>query len=214
MVELFVVGIFLSWSSCALFCEPLLLPYFAATRKGWKEGLTAVLVFSGSRLAVICLLGGLMGAVGTPVVDVLRRHSNLFYYCAGSLVAVAGLAIVLGREIGHGLCARLHSVFAQDRSKGPALLGAADGMVPCLPFVGALALIAAQGGGFVHGAALGIAFGLGKSLSPVLLGGVLASWLPERLISNLAGLRLARRLGGATLFLAGLNIVAARAFGA
>jgi hypothetical protein len=73
-------------------------------------------------------------------------------------------------------------------------------------------LIAAEAQSLTRGLVLGLAFGLGKSASPVIALGVVVSVLPERLITGLRGRALFARIGGALLFLAGLNLIVARMF--
>jgi sulfite exporter TauE/SafE len=101
---------------------------------------------------------------------------------------------------------------AKNTLKGAALLGAAIGSLPCFLFLGILALIAAHAGGLLSGMALGLAFGLGKTLSPVVALGVVAGALPERIIKSESGRVLFQRLAGAVLLLMGINVIAAQAF--
>ncbi|GAG71639.1 unnamed protein product, partial [marine sediment metagenome] len=34
-VDVFIMGVATSWGACLFFCAPILIPYIAATQKGW-----------------------------------------------------------------------------------------------------------------------------------------------------------------------------------
>ena len=183
------------------------------TRRGWRRGLTAVLAFAAARLAVICVLGGVAGAAGAALAAAFQRYGDVLHYGGAGFICLLGLVLAMGRQPMPRFCGGLQKLCARDTLKVPLLLGAAVGLLPCWFFVAALGLIALEAQGLWHGMALGLAFGLGKTLSPVLALAVAASVLPERVVRTVAGRALFQRLGGAVLFLLGLNLIAARVFG-
>jgi sulfite exporter TauE/SafE len=211
-IELFVIGVLFSFGPCGFLCEPVILPYLAAARTSWQGGLRAVLAFSAARLAAICVLGAAAGMAGRTATELLRRHGNVLFYGSGALACLLGILIAMGRQPRWAPCAALQRFCAKNTLKGAALLGAAIGSLPCFLFLGILALIAAHAGGLLSGMALGLAFGLGKTLSPVVALGVVAGALPERIIKSESGRVLFQRLAGAVLLLMGINVIAAQAF--
>ncbi|MFH0965023.1 MAG: sulfite exporter TauE/SafE family protein [Planctomycetota bacterium] len=211
-IELFLLGIVFSFGPCALSCDPMLLPFVATACRGWKEGLAAVAVFSATRLAVIVLLAGAVAAAGRIATQLLSNHSHVFFYGAGVVACVLGIITMAGRSPGRSLCARLQSAFARDRLKAPALLGVALGFLPCAPFVGVLALIAGRADGLAGGMLLGLAFALGKTVSPIVPLAVLVGVVPQRFLKGERAQLLFERLGGAALALLGVNLIALTAF--
>ena len=146
--------------------------------------------------------------MGEGAAGALRRHQAVFFYGAGGLLCAFGVVVSMGRNTGWAWCDRLHGLCARDKIAAPAVMGAAIGLLPCLPFLGVLVLIAAEARGWHEGVFLGLAFGLGKTISPILPLGLLAGALPERLIKGKSGLSLFRRLGGAVLAIAGVHLIA------
>lgn len=209
-IELFIIGITVSSGLCFAFCGPVILPYIAATRSGWKEGLKATLIFLFSRLVAYCLLGLLAGLLGRLLIAWLRQFEYLIFLIGGILILIIGLMIIFGKESHPLLCQFLSRQVVDNNIKGPMLLGLIVGILPCLPILGVLAYIALKSQNLWQGAFYGFAFGMGKFISPLIPLGVLASALPKGLIKNQRIYIFFSRLCGFILFLVGLNLVISR----
>lgn len=205
-IELFIIGITVSFGSCLAFCSPMILPYIAATRRGWKEGLVAILTFSFTRLITYCLLGLLAGLFGRLLTERLHQFDYLIFLGGGLFITLLGLLIILGKEPHHHLCQVLRRHAVDSSVNGPIMLGLFVGILPCLPLLGVLAYIALRTQNLWQGAFYGLAFGMGKFISPLIPLGVLASALPERLIKNHRIYGLFSRLCGVILFLIGIGL--------
>lgn len=209
-IELFIIGITVSFGPCLAFCSPVILPYIAATRRGWREGLVAILTFSFTRLVAYCLLGLLAGLFGRLLSEWFHQFGYLIFFIGGLFISLLGLLIVFGRDYRHHLCQVLRSYAVDNKIKGPLMLGITIGILPCLPLLGVLAYIALRTENPWQGAFYGLAFGVGKFISPLIPLGVLASALPAGLIKNQRIYGFFSRLCGVILFLIGVNLIVAK----
>jgi len=57
-LKLLAAGIGMGWGPCLALSGPILLPYIAATKGGWREGLRTSAAFSLGRLLALAILGG------------------------------------------------------------------------------------------------------------------------------------------------------------
>lgn len=209
-VELFIIGVAASFGPCLLFCSPVILPYIAATKRGWKEGLVAILAFSFARLVAYCLLGLLAGLFGGLLTRWLHQFDYLIFLGGGIFILLLGLLIISGKEYHHHLCQVLRRYTVDSSIKGSIMLGLVVGILPCLPFLGVLAFIALKTQNLWQGAFYGLAFGIGKLISPLIPFGVLASVLPAGLIKNYRIYSFFSRLCGFILFLIGVNLIVSK----
>ncbi|HAW49829.1 TPA: hypothetical protein DCX16_02620 [bacterium] len=205
--ELFIVGITVSFGPCMAFCSPLILPYIAGTRKNWKEGLSTILIFSFTRLFIYVFLGLLSGILGRFLIAWLNQYSTFLFLAGGLFICLVGLLIVFGQDYKSGLCSFLKSQFIDSRLRGPIILAFAVSLLPCLPIIGMLAYIALKAQNLWQGAIFGLAFGLGKFLSPLIPLGILASFVPSMLIKNMRIYNFFNRLCGVILSMLGMGLI-------
>jgi sulfite exporter TauE/SafE len=208
-IELFVIGITGSFGPCLAFCSPVILPYIAATRHSWREGLRTTLLFLFTRLVAYVLLGLLAGWSGRLLTVWLHQFDYLIFLGGGIFISFLGLLIIFGKEPGHRLCQTLRRQVVDNSIKGPILLGFTVGILPCLPLLGVLAYIALKTQNIWQGAFYGFAFGVGKFISPLVPFGVLASTLPAGLIKSHKVYLFFTRLCGFILSLIGINLLIA-----
>jgi len=209
-IELFLIGATVSIGPCLAFCSPVILPYIAATRRGWREGLKAMLAFSLARLAAYTALGLMAGLLGRWLIEAIAAFNRPIFALSGLFISALGAFIVAGQAPQGHLCRMRQALDGE--LKGPALLGLAIGFTPCLPAAAVLAYIALKAGGPLRGALYGLSFGLGKALSLLLPLGVLSSALPGMLIKSQRVYACFRGLCGALLLLIGLRLMASGLF--
>jgi sulfite exporter TauE/SafE len=165
-VDLFLTGVTLGFSSCSLFCIPILIPYIAGTTEGWRASVKATCIFSLSRLSAYVLLGLLAGASGDFLLRAIGGTAFGFYVwvLSGVFVAILGVFMVLGRELQAPLCRTFVKHTIEDSVKSMAFLGFIVGVTPCAPLFGILTYVAAT----VQDAALGafytFCFGVGAAI--------------------------------------------------
>ena len=113
-IELFIIGIIMSFGPCVAFCSPVILSYIAATRRGWKQGLGTVVLFYGGRLIVYCLLGFLAGISGRIIIGKLHQFDSLFFFIGGFFISLIGLLIIFGKQYNHYFCQVLQKHIVND----------------------------------------------------------------------------------------------------
>ena len=208
-LELFIAGLALGASRCALFCAPILLPYVAGTKKGFKQGLNTTLTFCFFRLLGYVLLGALAGIAGGVIVGFLGQYRQDIYLFGGSFLVVLGLFILIwDKEPRVYFCKILHKYFINRGFFSMALLGFVVGISPCGPLLGVLAYIALISENIFQGAFLGLSFGLGTALiTPLIILGVLASLLPKLIFKTPQIYKLFRRFCGILLIIFGFRLI-------
>ncbi len=208
--ELFILGITVSSGHCLLFCSPLILPYIAATKKGWGDGILAMLSFSLGHLVMSILWGGLAGLLGNLLVLRVHQFDHIVFLGGGLFISLVGILIILSEERLHPFCQVLKRGTIETRFKGPLILGLILGSLPCLSLSGVLACITLKAQGFYHGLFLGLAFGVGRVFSPLIFLGVLASGLPQGLIKSPKAKTLFGKACGLILLLVGVHLILSR----
>lgn len=191
-----LLGLSVGLTACTVSC----LPYMGTWVLGRAGGAGVALADAGAfvlgRVGGYAALGGAAGFAGAALAEGLEGIGGAVLG-AGAILA----ALLLLRPEARGNCA----VSRRPRLP-PALMGAALALVPCPPLASLVAAAAASGS-TGRGAALGLAFGLGAAVTPLLvvlpvLGGFAGSlrrqqpWLGRWL-----------RLGGAVV----LALIGARA---
>jgi sulfite exporter TauE/SafE len=94
------------------------------------------------------------------------------------------------------------------QTKDLALLGVLTGMMPCMPLAGVLSYISMVSTRFTHGIFLGLSFGIGVLISPLILMSILAGFIPRLGCFNpgSAGIIL-HRLCGTIIMVMGFHIL-------
>lgn len=182
-INLFLIGLTLSFGPCFFFCSPIILPYIAATKKGWRNGLNAILIFSLGRILAYLTLGILTAFVGSAIHDILAEKTELLLRIGGLLIFFIGLLIISG--IGsRGLCPSWCKELAGKGFSGTVLLGIIVGFLPCPPLLGVLTYIAVTSKDFLSGFFSSLSFGFGVLISPLLLLGPLAGLFSQLIARN------------------------------
>ncbi len=200
--ELFLLGAVMSFGPCTLHCSALMVPYIAATKSGWKSGLSAMLVFLSVRIAVYAFLGLLAGTAGRMISVRLHAHQDVLSAVGGSVIAAFGVMILIGLDPGSRLCRIIQGKLAgRGAGSGIIVMSIALSMVPCVSLIAVLSYIALQAPHATAGAFYGFSFGLGKLVSPLIPLGMAAGWLSHRL-------RPGKSLHGIVTIICGVLLVA------
>ncbi len=208
--QLFIIGV-AAFGPCSVHCAPVILPYIAATRRTWREGLKTVLIFLLARLVVYCFLGLLAGLFGGLITGWLHQFENYIFLVGGLFIVLVGILVIFGKELKSPFCVALKNRVADDNI-GPLILGLTMGIFPCFVVLGVLAYIALEAQSLWQGAFYGFAFGVGKFISPLILLGPLASTLSARFVKNHRIYWFFSRLCGFIIFLIGVNLIVFRLF--
>lgn len=205
-MKLLAAGIGMGWGPCLALCGPILLPYIAATKGGWRGGLRASSMFSLGRLLALTILGGLASVAFASVNRFFPPHRSGYLYLATALfITLMGVLIVLGR----GFKVPFHHTLREhvvDRGTASMLiLGFLIGISPCAPLVAILTYIAYTATNVLSGMIYGLSFAIGTVI-PVMILGPLTGFLPEKVLRSARSIRFFRTLCGLILILFGLQL--------
>lgn len=208
-VELFVLGATLGAGPCLAVCAPILIPFIASTGQNWRQGLKAAAVFSFFRALAYAALG-VVSVLCYALIESIVVPENRYYLSllAGFFVVAVGLLFILmKRDIHLPFFGSLADRLLRKSNQSMAVLGLLIGFSPCLPLIGALALVAAQATSVLDGAALGLTFGMGTFLSPLLVLAVLAGHVSERMSKSRRLFGTLRMVCGIVLVVSGLYLI-------
>lgn len=206
-LELFLLGFTTSFGPCLIFCGPIIFPYIASTKKGWKEGLFTIILFSLSRLIFYTFLGLVVGTVGIFAVDILHQQVKLLFILGGIFISFLGILIVFGKDPQYHLCQLISKKHLTSKYPDAILLGLVVSIFPCLPVLGVFSYVALESKNFFQGAIWGFSFGMGKLLSPLILFGALSGVIPEKLLRSPRAYNLFKLFCGLLLFLIGAQLI-------
>ena len=208
-VDVFITGITLSWGPCLSFCTPLLLPYIAATQKGWFSGLKATLAFSLARIASYALLSLFSALLGQSLLRTFYESNVrlVIYILASFFILLLGMIILIGKYPRPHICQFLSKQVGSESLKGMVLLGMFVGIMPCMPLLGVLTYIAFTSQNILEGVGLGLIFGLGTLISPLILFGPFASVISSLLFKKPLVYKIFNRICGLILIYLGMGMI-------
>ncbi len=184
----FTTGLIYGVTACTASCLPYVTSYIAGIGAGFRKGVSVTLIFSSGRILAYALIGGLIGlfsglfqlVVSEGAVSPFQMYSSLAF---GIVTMIIGAYIIFKTRKpcncnlpdGQGLVAQAKiGRFRFD--VGAFSLGLTRGLVICVPLV-ALLLYALPFANPVGIVAIAVLFGLGTTISPILLLGGVTGWL-------------------------------------
>ena len=202
------MGVALSWGPCFSFCGPITLPYIAATQKGWLKGLKLSLVFSLARVVSYVVLSLISVSIGQYVIARFYegQAKPITYIIVGAFISLLGIIILIGKTPYLHLCPPFKKV-GPGGLREMALLGVLVGFAPCLPLLGVLAYIAFHAYNFLQGFLLGLTFGAGTLISPLILCGCLAGGISSALLKKPLVYKIFSRICGLILMYFGIGMI-------
>lgn len=187
-LEAFAVGILYGLIFCTSSCLPYLASYIAGIGAGFRKGTMVTLIFNSGRLTAYALIGGtialLSSAFGFLLTETaltpIQQYSS---YAFGAVTILIGASIYLKSRKNQPCqsCDNPSVVSSRWRrwggfDSGAYVLGLSRGLVLCPP----LMLLLIYSVPFVSplgSLAVAVLFGLGTTLSPILLLGGVTGWL-------------------------------------
>ncbi|MFH1953218.1 MAG: sulfite exporter TauE/SafE family protein [Pseudomonadota bacterium] len=172
IIGLFLLGLLYGATICSISCLPYLGPYLLSTGKGFKDGIFSTFTFLTGKLVVYATLGGCAAFLG----NVWMFHEEMpVGYIMGIVLIIVGLFLPFVAGGGCHKKARL-----MGKSASLFLLGISTSLIPCPPLVAIFAL-AAKEGSIISGVSYGLSYGLGLTLSPVLIAGGCLSLISKKI---------------------------------
>ena len=206
MLRLLAAGIGMGWGPCLALSGPILLPYIAATKEDWREGLRTSAAFSLGRLLALAILGGLASVAFASINRFFPPHRSGYLYLALAVfIVLMGVLVVLGTGFRVPFYRILKQQMAERGTASILLLGFLIGISPCATLVAILTYIACVATNALYGAVYALSFGLGTVL-PLMVLGPLVGFLPGRVFKSATSLRVFRATCGAILILFGLQL--------
>lgn len=152
-------------------CGPILITYISGTKKNIAKAMISYVLFSLARILVYLGLSLAIYFIGALSVEKLSgNYSWLVYKAGGSFIVMIGLFMVLGKRIVYlpflkGLERRL----LENDKKSVFILGLIIGLLPCAPLLAVFSYIALIASSSHESLAYSFFFGIGTSLSPLIL---------------------------------------------
>jgi cytochrome c-type biogenesis protein len=184
----FAGGLFYGLAVCTSSCLPYVASYIAGTNAGFRRGVTLTLLFSSGRIMAYALIGAVVGlfssaftlAVSGTAFSPFQIYSSLAF---GIVSIIIGAIILVKAKSPHNckIESTQNMIAAKKISRfgvnfGAFSLGLSRGLVLCLPLI-MLLLYAIPFSNPIGSMALAVLFGLGTTISPILLLGGVTGWL-------------------------------------
>jgi len=186
-VEAFAVGLLYGLVFCTPTCLPYIASYIAGIGADFRKGVIATLIYSLGRVSAYALIGGVVSILSGIFRFVLNESAFSAFqqyssYGFGIVTIIIGISILLKSRSVSQSCAQ-----ECDKSVGlkkigrfdlrAFLLGFTRGLVVCPYLVAILLLYSVPFGAPIDSFAVAVLFGLGTTLSPMLLLGGVTGWL-------------------------------------
>jgi thiol:disulfide interchange protein DsbD len=210
-----LLGIIYGATFCTLTCSPFIASYIIGSDRGTRRGVWLSVIFNGGRVVTYGLLGLAVGLAGGAflVEGVYALWGAIFF---GIAVALIGIWIAVRRRPGSACACTKEASWAQrlwhrvEPREGDggelsaAGMGLLIGLVPCPPLI-ALLVFSAAVGSAATGLVLGLLFGIGTVISPIIIIAAAAGWFSERIAMEAPAMRTGiRRVAGVMLVLLGI----------
>ena len=210
-----VLGLLYGLTFCASACLPYLVSYIAGIGAGFKTSIKITAVYNSGRIVPYAIIGTAVGLIGTVITEeILASYQQYTSIAFGAIITIIGAAILL-KKIGTCNCTKQQPQ-QSDRFGLSKLttrfdlrafsMGFTRGLIVCPPLVALLlySVTFSQ----VNCTAMAVLFGAGTALSPVLFLGGSVGWLLNKAPLWRTWLS---RIGGATLIIMGLSVLAGAA---
>ena len=183
-LEALTIGLLYGTIFCTSECLPIIASYIAGTGAGFRKGIVITLIYNSGRIVSYALIGGLFGIIGGSVNFLLddtafasfRVYSS---YAIGITTILIGIHILLKNRKNSTCKKECESIdeWKIDRLDLRAFsLGLSRGFFICPPLF-ILLVYSIPFGTLFDSLALAILFGLGTSISPMLILGGVTGWL-------------------------------------
>jgi len=202
---LFLSGLILGSGPCLGFCAPILVSFIAAYKPSLKKALISYLFFSGSKMVSYMIIGVLIGVFsGALKSGVYAKHANIVNIILGIFILFIGiLTMILKEPLKSKYCAFLYN----GNLKNAGIIGFLAGFSPCLPLLGILNYIIIIARSPLEGLFYTFIFGLGTTVSPVILMAGLTGKLSGAFFGNQKARALIKVVSSLILVFLGVNII-------
>lgn len=183
----FTIGIGYGLGVCTASCLPYVTSYVAGIGAGFRKGVKITLIFNTGRIlayaligCLIGLLGGLVTLVAPDAMSPFQIYSSLIF---GAVTIAIGASILLRARKPHECNMQNAQMTAKSKvgrfgfDFGAFSLGLSRGLIICPPLISLLLLYALPFSTPIGSMTLAVLFGLGTTISPLLVLGGVTGWL-------------------------------------
>jgi sulfite exporter TauE/SafE len=182
----FVIGVIYGLGVCTASCLPYIAGYVAGTGAGFKTGIKITAYFNIGRVlayasigAVIGLVSGLVTVVAPNALSPFQVYSSLMF---GILTVAIGASLLLKARKSQQCNIKESAAASKKTSRfgfdwGAFTLGLSRGLVVCPPLISLLLLYALPFSNPVGSVTVAVLFGIGTTISPLLVLGGVTGWL-------------------------------------
>lgn len=183
-LEALTIGLLYGTIFCTSECLPIIASYIAGTGAGLRKGIVITVVYNLGRIISYALIGVLFGFIGGSVGFLLDDSAFASFrvyssYFIGIITILIGIHILLKNKK-NSICEKKCESMDEwkiDRLDLRAFsLGLSRGLFICPPLFALLVYSIPFGAPF-DSLALAVLFGLGTSISPMLVLGGVTGWL-------------------------------------
>jgi len=183
----FVGGLFFGLGYCTASCLPVVAGYIAGVGSGFKQSVKLTVIFNGGRVIAYSLIGAIIGLfsgllqffVTAEAISPFQIYSSLAF---GLVTVAIGVVLLFQSRKSTCNCPAPYAQVAANRMRrfgvdfGAFSLGFTRGLIVCVPLIliltTTMTLVNPTGS-----IAIGLLFGLGTSISPILILGGVTGWL-------------------------------------
>lgn len=182
----FIGGLLYGLIVCTASCMPYIAGYIAGIGAGFQKGVGVTLIFNSGRIAGYALIGGSVGLlsglfrlfVSNEALSPFQIYSSAAF---GIVTIIIGASVFLKYRSPCDCNLRDNKTVLMQRKIGSFdyrafLLGLSRGLIICPPLI-ALLIYSLPFSNPIGSVGLAVLFGLGTTLSPILLLGGVTGWL-------------------------------------
>lgn len=206
--QLLISGILFGSGPCISSCGPLLLSYMAGAGKNARSSFVTYVIFSSARMFAYVSLSAAAFLAGTFALNqAVERWRGAVMLTGGVFIVCLGI-LVFSRRAHKGFLNACRCSLLEKGGKSACALGLIAGFTPCAPLLGVLSYIVFVSKSFGESLAFGAAFGIGTSLSPlILLAGVSGFFSRMSLQRREVSGRILKTACAATLIILGAQLI-------
>ncbi|MGE5574953.1 MAG: sulfite exporter TauE/SafE family protein [Ignavibacteria bacterium] len=183
----FIIGVVYGLGVCTASCLPIVAGYIAGIGVGFRKGIRVTLIFNSGRVLAYALIGlligllsGLITLVDPNVLSPFQIYSSIIFGLI--TVAIGGSMLLKSRKpyecsIQGANIPQASKIRRFGFDFGAFTLGLSRGLIICPPLVSLLLLYALPFSNPAATMTLAILFGLGTTISPLLVLGGVTGWL-------------------------------------
>ena len=172
---------------CTASCLPYVTSYIAGTGAGFSKGVKITLIFNSGRILAYVLIGGLIGlfsgiiTLAAPdAISPFQVYASLVF---GLVTVAIGASILLKARKLHECNFQGDNIVTSSKMNkfgidfGAFSLGLTRGLIICPPLITLLVVYALPFSNPIGSMTLATLFGLGTTVSPILVLGGVTGWL-------------------------------------